>query len=247
MTTETVPTAEAEPTTPPEANQTPADQNEDSDFLDYKGQLEQLRLEHAGKMDEITEDHLAKLSRVRVGHEAMMLQDAQKTLRYDRDSRDRGMDEIYANDGGSSPVPPQTNGGDQKTPTGILAGMEDMINLGEIHIEQPRDPNAQPQQVAPVQVQPVLPVPEPQPQPQPEQPQPEQPQPEQPSVKKKLGKLAKAGIAAALIGSGVGSGVGGKMLWDVFTKGDDKPPVVNPTIDTDTYYELRLHPPGNNR
>jgi len=189
---------------------------------DYRKGMGSLQVEHAGKMDDLVENHMNKLSGIRLGHEAMMLQDAQKVL---VEARDNPNHKDIMN-GGSALTETPGAVAVANTPSGILADLGDMINVGNISIEQPRPDNPAPPNV-------IVPSPINQP----------------PNIVKAgvagLGKLAKVGVAAALLGSGGGAAIGIPLAYNAMF-GDKPPSVITPTPnDKDTYYELGLHPKGN--
>ena len=55
--------------------------------------------------------------------------------------------------------------------------------------------------------------------------------------KQGLGEIAKTAIAAGLLGTGIGAGIGGPMLIDALT-GETKPPVVQPGTNEIRDWEL---------
>lgn len=229
------------PDTNPEATPMPVDPGAGETQEEFDQKINQLRAEHAGKMDGLWEWVAGRLARLRLGHEMVMLDDVRKVMDEDRRIREGHSQMMFdGTPGGASGQPqPTAHGGQQgKSMNGHpLAGMEDMLNLGEINFHPPQVVQT-PQQQAPPQPPPQPPAPQPQPQPPAPQPQPE--------VKKGLGKLAKAALGAGLIATGVGGTIGAPILWDAITGKDDPPPVTTPTdTDTDRWYELRLHPPGD--
>lgn len=65
-----------------------------------------------------------------------------------------------------------------------------------------------------------------------------------PPAKPGLGKLAKLGIGAALLGTGIGSGFAIPLVLDALKPEQTPAPVVQPADDTDSWYEFGLWPPG---
>jgi len=203
-------------TTETQGNQTKSSESNDKNPIEEERKedaktLDEQRVHHAAEIDKIAEAHLKKLSRVRLGHEAMMVQDAAKTLSFDRESREHGLQDILSGGSvdnsqvGAETPNPSTGGLQDGTLGSLLGGMEDMINLGDIHVSNTQSPKTT--------------------------------QPE----KSSLGKLAKAGLAAALIGSGAGAGYGIPLMLSALKP--DKKPVISIPKNTDTYNEIRLHPP----
>ncbi|MEQ8636891.1 hypothetical protein [Gimesia maris] len=65
------------------------------------------------------------------------------------------------------------------------------------------------------------------------------PAPQQSSV---IGSLAKLAIGAGLITTGIGVPAGGYMIWDALKNRPTPTTPADPTIDTDTQYEIGLDP-----
>lgn len=170
-------------------------------------------------------------AKLRGGHEAIMLQDANKVLKQDRQTTENYRQGMLTDPEGvplgSQPQSSQ-NGTGGAVGLNPLAGLEDMVNLGEVKIEFPQLP--QPQQQPQVVVQPSQP----------------QPQPEPP---KKSSWLKKGLVGAALVGAGIAVPYVAPLLPRVYSwltqpeEQQQSPPVKDTDTDTDTTYDFRLHPP----
>jgi len=57
-----------------------------------------------------------------------------------------------------------------------------------------------------------------------------------------MGTLAKLAIGAGLLTTGVGAGTGGYFIWDALKNLASPTAPADPTIDTDTHYEIGLVP-----
>ena len=174
---------------------------------------------------------LEQLGEVRVGHEAMMLQDAQKVLKHNREVA-QGYQRAMLTDASGQPM---------ITPDPVsaspLAGLADMINLGTVTITTHEPAAAQPataaaeRQFTPAASTPTTPAP----------------------TSGKMSKLATAALLAAALATG---GVGAlaapaamkALAWAFKPSEQPKPTNTTPAIDdTDTRYGIRLHPPDKSK
>lgn len=214
----------AEPTTSPTTENTSLESTP----------LDQLATHGADRLDE--------LARVRIAHEAMMLQDAQQTLKNDRDTTRRFRQGMLTD------VDGQPMGTDMPTQPSVLAGMEDMINLGTITLNLGPPPQVTPAPLPPpvVPATPVVPGTSTEPvvsEPTVRQFPPPVATTPTPSPKRQLLKTAAAvGIALAT------GGAGGFLLPMVVNAMKPAPTATTPTVapkvnPESVRYDIRVHPP----
>lgn len=181
---------------------------------------------------------LTQIGELRVAHEAAMLEDARAVLRNNRKVAADYQRAMLTNPDGSPMIvdDPVSN------PGSPLAGLQDMINLGNVTLTLNSPPVAAEQPAAPVAVSPPVettPI--------------ERkitPEPTGSTVPKALSKMAKVGwLAAALATGGTGALVTplavDAVKWMVTRKPAEKTvsepaPAID---DTDTTYSIRVHPP----